>query len=127
MCLEPLHFALRLFRLLHLFLCRSALLANNVLEVEIDFRVFTTLNSALGLIGSLFVIRWREYDKKGVDARTQIRQAKFASAICLDLLLCALVTDRSNGNFRPGLPIHIQDVAADRAPLVRRPWCKYAC
>src|SRR5882762_3539991 len=123
---QPLHFALRLFRLLHLFLSRGALLGDDVLEVDVDLRVFTALYSALGLVRRLLVIRRREYNKYAVNARAQVRQAKFASAIRLGLLLCALIAYRSNDNVGPGLPIHIQDCAANRSCLGRSLWCKYA-
>src|SRR6266851_922760 len=106
---EPLHFALRLFRLLHLLLGLGPLFGDDVLEVEIYFRVFTALYSALGLVRWLLVIRRREYNKYAVNARAQVKQAKFASAIRLGLLLCALVAYSSNANVGPGLPIHIHD------------------
>src|SRR6266850_585039 len=124
---QPLHFVLRLFRLLHLFLSRGALLGDDILEVDVDFRVFTALYSALGLVWRLFVIRRREYNKYAVNARAQVRQAKFAYAIRLGLLLCALIAYSSNVNLRPGLPIHIQDCAANRSGLGRSLWCKYPC
>ena len=64
---ESFHFAFRLFRLLHLFLRLGSLFGDDVFEVEIYFRVFTALYSALGLVGCLFVIGRREYHKHGVN------------------------------------------------------------
>jgi len=64
---ESFHFAFCLFRLLHLFLRLGSLFGDDVFEVEIYFRVFTALYSALGLVGCLFVIGRREYHKHGVN------------------------------------------------------------
>src|SRR6267154_2537043 len=114
---EPLHFTFRFFRLLHLLLCLGSLLGDDVLEVEIAFRVFTALHSGLGLEWRLFVIGRREDNKYAVNARAQVKQAKFASAIRLGLLLCTLIAYRSNHHLGPGLPVHIQDCAANRSCL----------
>src|SRR6266481_1609095 len=125
--LQPFEFALSLLGLFHLLLSRGALLGNDLLEIDIDFRVLAALHSALDLVRRLFVIRWRENNEYGVNAGAQVGHAEFAGAIRLGLLLCALVAYRANANLGPGLPTHIQDCAANRAGLGRSTRCKHAC
>src|SRR5207245_10017114 len=54
--LQPFEFALSLLGLFHLLLSRGALLGNDLLEIDIDFRVLAPLPSALDLVRRLFVI-----------------------------------------------------------------------
>src|SRR5260370_12856543 len=108
-CLEPLHFTLSFLSFFHLFLSCGALLGDDLLEIEIDSRFLATLHPALDLVGRLFVVGRREYHKYGINARAQVSQTKFASAIPLALLLSALIAHGSNDNFGPRLPIHVHD------------------
>src|SRR6266478_5452343 len=124
---KPLHFAFRFFRFFYLFLSCGSLLGDDVLEVKVDLRVFTAGYPAFDFVWRLLIIRRGEYDEYGVNARAHVRQAEFASAIRLALLLRALVAYRSNSDFGPGVPIHIHDCAADRSCLGRSTRCECAC
>jgi len=69
---QTLELGLGFFSFFYLFLGSAPLLGDDILEVEIDLRFLAGLHSALDLVGRLFVIRRREYNKDGVNASAQI-------------------------------------------------------
>ena len=124
---ESFELSLGLLSFFYLFLGSAPLFGDDVLEVEIDLGFLTALHSALDLVGRLFVIRRRKYNKDGVNARAQVRQIIFACAIRLGFLFSALVAYAANDNLRPGIPIHVQDRAGNRPSLGRSARCQHAC
>ncbi len=90
MRLEPLHFAFRLFSLLHGFLTCGTLLGDDFLEVEIHRHFLARGNpddALVGFVGS------RQLDENGISAGLQMGNNVVSVLVCFCIRLNTLVAN----------------------------------
>ena len=119
---EPFHLAFGLFRFLHCFWIRGALLGGNFLKVEVHGNFLARGNphySFVGFVGS------RQLDENGISPRLQMGNNVVPILVRLYIRLDALIADSLDAHIRPRLAVDIQDLPLDGAvSLRRRAGCK---